>query len=345
MKSEEWPIAASTADFPVDPARCAGGGRLHTVRRDFFLNPGERLNEQERALMTAMLENLLASMADEIIAALPSGLDMLGEEGHDPLIARLWTCGLLDRPALVALLLRSADEQRISTAFQPKTQGTAPLVQRLVGDEDGDIAAAAMAVAIARGRRRDRFGRGRLLLDDLPPEEAAALAYAIAAGIRAPLPAHPAIDRSLGQAAQSLLSRHAHGERIDGLLASLVSLLDQAGQAGNPIVEEAASEGDVALLAALLAHRAEIPEGTAWEHLVWGGRGRLVLLARVAGLPRPTAARLIAELGSLTGIEDPAGELMSFDRLGSELIEDARSEWSLPSGYQAARRCLGRGHG
>ena len=56
MMPEEWPIAAPAADRTVD-ARAQRGARagLATVRRDFFLDPAERLTEQERALMTAML--------------------------------------------------------------------------------------------------------------------------------------------------------------------------------------------------------------------------------------------------------------------------------------------------
>ena len=71
MDPVEWPIAAPAADRPVEPARRAGGDRLATVRRDFFLDSAQRLSEQERALMTAMLHELVAGLADELRAALP----------------------------------------------------------------------------------------------------------------------------------------------------------------------------------------------------------------------------------------------------------------------------------
>jgi len=66
MMPEEWPIAAPAADGN-GPARPAGRGRLATVRRDFFLDPAERLTEQERALMTAMLHCLVSDVADAVV--------------------------------------------------------------------------------------------------------------------------------------------------------------------------------------------------------------------------------------------------------------------------------------
>src|SRR5438128_9258924 len=115
MMPEEWPIAASAADGNV-PARLAGRGRLSTVRRDFFLDPSKRLTEQERALMTAMLNCLVSDVADAIRAALPSGRVAANDEGDAVLVASLTSAGLLDQPGLMALLLRRADEERISTA-------------------------------------------------------------------------------------------------------------------------------------------------------------------------------------------------------------------------------------
>lgn len=344
MMSEEWPIAAPVADPLVEPARPAGRRRLATVRRDFFLDPAARLSEQERALMSAMLDDLVATVSDEIIAGLQHGLDVIGGESHDGIIAALWRHGLLDRPDLIALLLRRADEQRLSSTLHLRQPpGRAPLVQRWVADEDGELAAGAMTLVIARGRRRDRYGQGRLLFADLPAEEAVALSYAVAAALCAPLHKLPAIDRALAQGAEALLGRHDEGERIDALLAGLVRILERAERLDDALVEDAAAEGEIALLSAVLARRAAVPEALAWAHLVAGGEGRLVLLARLAGVARQTAARLVAELGSLTGVKDPVADMARFDRLGPAAIEDARSEWRLPEAFTVARGVLRRG--
>ena len=257
------------------------------------------------------------------------------------MIARLRRAGLLDRPLLVGLLLRRADEQRLSaTLHLRQAPGRSPLIQRWVADQDGDLAAAVMSLVVARGRRRDRFGQGRLLFDDLPAEEAVALVHAVAAALRQPLPALPALDRLLAAGGEAVLSRHDEGERMEAQLAALVRLLERSERIDDPLVEDAAAEGEVALLSAVLARRAGVAEDAAWDHLVAGGQGRLMTLARLAGLARPTAARLVAELGPLTGITDPAAEIARFDELGEEAIEDARGEWRLPPAYRQAREML-----
>src|SRR3954454_925648 len=115
MMPEEWPIATPTADGN-GPARAAGRGRLATVRRDFFLSPAERLTEQERALMTAMLHCLIGDIADELRAALPGGAVAANDEGNMAVVETLSAARLLNRETLVRMLLRRADEERISTA-------------------------------------------------------------------------------------------------------------------------------------------------------------------------------------------------------------------------------------
>src|SRR4051812_6226329 len=104
MLPEEWPIAGPPVSHNA-PAR-GGRDRLSTVRVDFFLDPAERLTEQERAVMTAMLHCLVGDIADEVRAALPNGTAPANDDGNLGLVERLVSARLLDRPVLVRLLLR-----------------------------------------------------------------------------------------------------------------------------------------------------------------------------------------------------------------------------------------------
>ena len=225
MMPEEWPIAAPAADGN-GPARAARRGRLATVRRDFFLNPRERLTEQERALMTAMLHCLVSDVADAVRAALPNGRIAANDEGDAFLVEALTASGLLDEVGLMALLLRRADEERIATAARARSgRREARVLQGLVSHDYGAVAAAAMALILARGRRRDRFGQCLVAFDDLPEATAEHLATAIAAGLRRELAAArgpSSADVELAQASDSVIERHDPERSIESLTDALV---------------------------------------------------------------------------------------------------------------------------
>src|SRR3954471_17428425 len=210
MMPEERPIAAPAADGN-GPARPAGRGRLATVRRDFFLSPTERLTEQERALMTAMLHCLVSDVADAVRAALPNGRIAANDEGDAALVETLTASGLLDEPGLMALLLRRADEERIATAARARSgRREARVLQGLVSHDYGAVAAAAMALILGRGRRRDRFGQCLIAFDDLPQSSAEALVSAVAAASRDVVASGATIavaDAELGDASDQVLEK------------------------------------------------------------------------------------------------------------------------------------------
>ena len=52
MMPVEWPLAASAADRPVEPARPrVGSDRLAIASADFFLDEGSRLTDEERFVL------------------------------------------------------------------------------------------------------------------------------------------------------------------------------------------------------------------------------------------------------------------------------------------------------
>src|SRR5215213_6315421 len=261
MLPEEWPIAAQAADQNA-PARLAGRDRLATVRMDFFLHPGERLTEQERALMTAMLHCLVGDIADEVHAALPNGLAAANDDGNLRVLQSLVGARLLDRPALVRLLLKRADEERIATAAAARSgKRDARVLQGLVSHSDGAVAAAAMALILARGRRRDRFGQCLLHFDDLPASEARSLVQAICAALRGELAAitgSATADRQLSAASVQVLASHDPGNGIEALTSALARMLDEEGDLSDETVVAAAMEGEMTFVAEAVSRRSGV---------------------------------------------------------------------------------------
>lgn len=343
---EEWPIAASAERNPH--ARAAGRGRLSTVRADFFLNPAQRLTEQERALMTAMLHCLIGDIAAEIRAALPAG--WTGANDDDSAVVQALTeVGLLDDSDLMALLLRRADEERIGAAARARTgRREARAVQGLVSHHDGGVSSAAMALVLARGRRRDRFGQCLIAFDDLAFETAERLVQAVAAALRRDIAAGhgtAAADTELAGAAARLLDKYDPERSADALVAAVVAMLDDADGLTDELLLACAQEGEVDFLAEVLGRRAGTPGSVALDELLSGSTPQLMALLRVAGFSRALSAGLLASLGDLLGIDDPGAAIGVFDAMSADEVRAAASWISAPPHYRAALAALGNGNG
>jgi uncharacterized protein DUF2336 len=348
MMPEEWPIAASAADLD-SPARGAGRDRLSTVRADFFLDPTQRLSEQERALMSAMLHCLVGDIADEIHARLPLGWGAANDESNAALLDRLTAARLLDEARLIGLLLRRADEDRIGTAARARNgRREARALQGLVSHENSAVSAAAMAVILARGRRRDRFGQCLVDFDDLAPASAELLVNAIAAGLRHDLAArHGAgtADQALVRASSEILARRDPSRAIDELTAGLARLLDEIGALSDELILAAANDGEIGFVAHGLSSRGGIPGSSAMEELLSASPARIMRLLRAVGSSRDLAAGLLAGIGDLLGIADPGEAIDAFDRITADQAEAARASLSAAPAYRTALATLEKDHG
>src|SRR3954452_9186713 len=343
MMPEEWPIAASAGDQNA-PARAAGSDRLSTVRADFFLDAAKRLTEQERALMTAMLHCLVGDVADELRASLPRGWAAANDDSNLALIAALSASRLLDEPGLMSMLLRRADEERIASAATARTgKREARVLQGLVSHSNGNVSAAAMALILARGRRRDRFGQCLVAFDDLPQATAEALVHMVAAGLRAGLGQAP--DAELTRAMGEVLARRDQGRSIDFLTATLVQLLDENAGLSDDLILAAAHEGEATFLAYVLARRAGIAADAAIEELLSASPHRMMALFRMAGASRTLSAGLLAGVGDLLGVDDPAQAISVFDSMTDAQVSAARTWLATPPTYRAALAVLGEGDG
>ena len=344
MMPVEWPIAASAADGN-GPARPAGRGRLATGRRDFFLDPAQRLTEQERALMTAMLHCLVSDVADAVRAALPSGRIAANDEGDAALVVALTASGLLDEPGLMALLLRRADEERIATAARARSgRREARVLQGLVSHDYGAVAAAAMALILARGRRRDRFGQCLIAFDDLSEPSAEHLVHAVSAGLRRELAGTrgpSSADSELSQAADIVLDGHDSERSVESLTAALVHFLDEGGGLTDDLVLAAAHEGEIGFVAEVFARRGDVASDSAMDELLSGDAKRLMTLFRVAGASRELGAGLLGGIGDLLGIAEAGDAIGQFDRMSEDEVRAAHSWLVTAPAYRGALDRLG----
>ncbi len=345
MAPFEWPIAAAEEASDHPAARNAGSGRLPVVRADFFLDPTARLTEQERALMTAMLHDLVDSLADELAVLLGSA--EAANDREDVLFDTLWQARLLDIPDLVLLLLRRAEEETLSAGVRAgRAPNKARFLQSFVGDEDSDISAAAMALILAKGRRRDRFDGPRIVFDDLSAEAAVSLANAIAAAVRKQLVKRLGNDDSderLTAAANALISSHDEGNRLEARLFEFVHALDRSGRLDEAFIRSALEAGEVTVVAEALGRRAGLGFDCAWDHLLGDG-GRLALLLRLSGVSRHLAGEIIAVSAETAGA-DAEGEMAAFDELSEERVESARKWLRLDPAYRSAIHSLASADG
>jgi len=299
--------------------------------------------------MTAMLRCLVADVAAALRASLPNGRLPANDDSDTALIDELSASGLLDEPELMALLLRRADEERISSAARARSgRREARVLQGLVSHEYGAVAAAAMALILGRGRRRDRFGQCLLAFDDLSPAAANALIHAVAAGLRRELAAARSAsgaDLELAQASEQLLERRDEERGIEGLTASLVHFLDEAGSLSDELVLAAANEGEVTFVAEVLARRAGVPSEAALEELLSGNAKHVMALLRAAQGSRELAAGLLASIGDLLGIEDAGAAITTFDAMTDTEVQGARAWLVTAAAYRAALERLGQGRG
>lgn len=341
--TEEWPVAAPQIERAAEPVRRAGRKRLHTVIADFFLDSEERLTEQERALMTGMLAGLLGGIADEIRAALPPQLGAANDEDGFALVKTFGRANLLDRTAVMGLLLRRTEEERIAAAVRARTASHPIFLQALIAGPDEHVSAAAMDLILARGRRRDPFGQLKVDFDDVPAEIASSLAFAVAAALRPrvmPAAGDANADRELSDAAASLIGRHDEGRSAESLTGALVRALVASGRLDEPLLMSAAQEGDALFVVQALAQRAGIECAAAWDNFVAGSNGRLALLLKMAGVSREFAANLLAQIGDLLGICDLGREIERFDSLDLQQVWDEQEQLRLDPAYRAALATL-----
>ena len=143
----------------------------------------------------------------------------------------------------------------------------------------------------------------------------------------------------------SVLGQRDRGRSIDALASTLVQLLDENDDLTDDLVLAAAHEGEVAFVGHVLARRAAIPADSAITELLSADSARMMALFRAAELSRTLSAGLLAGVGDLLGIADPADAISAFDMMTDEQVREARTWLATPADYRAGLAALGERHG
>lgn len=320
-----------------------GGRRLRAIAFDLSLRDADRLDDETRAGLRAMLTRLVAAVAADLGHYARRLLPAPPEAGHDALTDRLIRAGLLDDALLAELALR-ADEARITANLaieQPGEPGRAGLLPRLANSPDRLAAAAAGALMAAEARRQgDGPGAGR---DDLPADLQHRLVWWVAAALR-PETAGAALDVALTDAAQRVLAAHDEGARVEAAAERLAMALADAPDEAD-LIEAALADRRPVLVAALVAHGLGIDATAARTMLVEPEGDRLLLALRALDLPRATIARIAVALAEADRRRDAAAVADALDAAMALSCDEARAALAalrFPTDYRAALAALER---
>ncbi|HEU0100282.1 MAG TPA: DUF2336 domain-containing protein [Allosphingosinicella sp.] len=317
--------------------------RVSAAIADLALPEAFRLSDRQRFTVSHLLRRLVGDVEDELRSALAAHFT---GEGDSALRAALSSAslpialpvieesGALADPGLFAILLRRAEEHRLVRSAAE--QG---LLTELAGDEEPDVAAAAVSLLIAASRRLDAFHEPLLASGDLPAEIAHDLAWTVAAALRNYLVARHSIppaaaDGAVTTAAAALLGRYDEGEGADALARRLALRLEERRRLDDALLVRAAGEGALPLLLAGLSLRTGLDPQALWELLPdSSGRGPAIVL-RAAQLEREAAASILLHLSGRE--EAVAGRLDVYDSLGPVEARHHILLWSLDPAYRSA---------
>jgi hypothetical protein len=315
--------------------------RLCAAAADLALGDAHRLTEWQRATVSALLAGLVRAIEDELRSALAGRFEAPAYEGlraalssaQLPIALRvLQTGSSLFDPALLAVLLRRAEEHRLAAADHV-------LLGALAGDGDEAVAEEAMSLLVLQGSRLDPFQGPLIGRGELPAEVQHRLVWTIAAALRRYMVAHHRVDpatadEALSACAEALLAQYDEGAGVEAGSLRLVHRLSALGRLDDGFVTRALSEGTLPLFIAALGVRAGLASPAAAEILTdSAGRGAPLLL-RAAGIARPAAAAILLQMQpSETAL---AAQLDAYDGATPEQAARLLAPWRADAAYRSA---------
>jgi uncharacterized protein (DUF2336 family) len=316
--------------------------RAAAVAADLALPPSLRLTDRQRGAVTALFAALVRDAEDALRAAL---IERLPPEAPDTLRAALASASLaialprleagplLGDERLLPLLLRRVEEHRLAAGSEHS------LLTGLAGDSDAAVAAEAMGLLIALNGRYDAFQEPLVGRSDLPADLRHRLLWTVAAALRRyVIHRHrldPAVaDAAIAAAASATLPGYDEADGVEARAMRLAGLLAARGRLDGAVAAQAAEEGNLAFLLALLAVRGDVGFDAAWDLLADVDGGGAPLLLRAADLDRPVAASILLRLAP--GDAAAAARLDRYDTLSEADVARLLAPWRADPAYRQA---------
>lgn len=346
-------------------ARANGAdSRGHAVLRaaidDALLAPDARLDDRTRAGLTALVEALVALLADELADRSARLLAARHEtaladaliEGRSGIAGRLGAAGLLRDIDLLGECIARVRIEQFGAALPVEAPGDvngSSLLARLVQSPDRVVAGAAAALLAGESRRRAPIDGLPLAGTGLPAHLHQRLLWWVAAALRERAMPEAgddtaALDRAVAEAALRNIAAHDDNDRVEAAAMRLAAAIDPQADELPALLDEALRDRRLALFAAFLAHALGVGYELARDIVLDPAGDRLWLVLRALELPRSAIARigyLLAEADPRRDVETFADMLDVIVSVDPEAARLAVEPLRLHPDYRAALLALG----
>lgn len=289
---------------------------------DFFLDPDQRLSDQERALMGDVMGKLITSieldvrrnLAQQFIkveADVPDLIRLLANDDIEVARPILEKSRLLEDADLIGIIKARTDEHRMMIATRDRVSadvsdalvdfGSEDVIEALINNPDALLSRRAMEYLVAESRRVDRFQEPLLTRNDLPSDLAHRMYWWVSAALRRRILTDFAIDESLLDQGLERATREALTERNDSETAQarterLVRRMAELGELTVTFLQRCLRQQRVMVFVAGLAEMARIRYELAWQIVNDKGLESFIVLARAIDIDHDDTVKLALQI-------------------------------------------------
>lgn len=350
----------------------AARAQLMNAIVDLFLPAGQRLTDQQRALMSDVLGRLLGSIEMEVRQHLVEALirssvelpELEAQLANDSIeVARpiLERSKVIRDSDLMEVVIQCAEEHRMAIALRENLSmpvvealvergikgGEDDVLETLIRNEDAVLSRRAMELLVAESKRNGQFQQPLLTRNDLPVDLAYQMYWWVSATLRRHILRNYVIDQAvldpmIERAARRAMVEHDDTQSVQSRALQLARRLEEIGELTDGFFLRTLRQGRLSLFAAAFAARAKISFNTAWKVVTDPGHESFIVLAKAIDVSRDATASLVLVLGGLNNAVQarPPSVLTEILRLYDDLdVAGARrvlQYWQLDADFRKA---------